>query len=291
MDGGAVLATHLGLLPDARVDDGGPSTGADFLALVHANAGHMPGIQQGSDGPAVPRLATGGLDPPAVEILRDRRRPLPLQVAVEHLSDNLRLFLDDRHPARGVPEPPDPALRLAFLGPVLHGRLQPPRGVIGRTAGMRDLDTQDEAVVGVRQIPPVRLPVQRDRVVVGDLEQFFQVTRLPHQPIRVVRDDVSEPALTRRPQQFVPARPLPLPAPRRATVVDEYVGLVHGEPATLGDLTADPLLAVDAGLVVVLRLGDPAVDRRRLAGCGAGGPCGALVAAHANECTNTGWPG
>nr|WSX82255.1 hypothetical protein OH826_30435 [Streptomyces sp. NBC_00899] len=51
------------------------------------------------------------------------------------------------------------------------------------------------------------------------------------------------------------------------------VGRVDHQPPALGDLPADPLLAVDARLVVVVRLGYAAVDRRRLTGDRGAGGC------------------
>lgn len=146
---------------------------------------------------------------------------------------------------------------------------------------MRYLDTEDEAVVGVGEVPPIRLAVEGDRLVVGDLEQLLQVPGLPHEPVGVVGDDVAEASVPGLLQQTVPAGPLPLAAPRRATVVDEDMGGVDDQAPALGDLAADALLAVDARLIVIVRLGYAAVDRRRLTGDGgAGGPWWACCATH-----------
>jgi hypothetical protein len=252
----------------------------------------VPGVEQRTDGAAVPRLAAGRADAPAVEVLRDGCRPLALEVAVEDLPDDLGLVLDDRHPVLGVAEPPHAALRLPLPRPVLHRGLQPPRGVVRGAAGVRDLDAEDEAVVGVGEVPPVRLAVERDGVVVGDLEQFLQVPGLPHEPVGVVGDDVPEAAIPGVFQQAVPAGPLPLAAPGRAAVVHEDVSGIDDEAAPVGDLTADALLTVDTGLVVIVRLGYAAVDRRRLTGDGGAGVApGGPVARHVNECTNEASPG
>ncbi|MFI0215511.1 hypothetical protein [Streptomyces lydicus] len=45
---------------------------------------------------------------------------------------------------------------------------------------MCHLDTQEEPVIGVCEIAAVRLAVQGDVVIVGDLQQLFQVARLTH---------------------------------------------------------------------------------------------------------------
>ncbi|MFG2098148.1 hypothetical protein [Streptomyces sp. NPDC048612] len=44
--------------------------------------------------------------------------------------------------------------------------------------------------IGVGEIAPIGLPVQGDVVVVCDLQQLLQVARLPHEAVRVVREDV-----------------------------------------------------------------------------------------------------
>lgn len=124
---------------------------------------------------------------------------------------------------------------------------------------------------------------------VGDLEQLLQVPWLPHQTVRVVGDGVAEVALPSLSQQLVPPRPPALAHPRRTAVVDVDMGGVYYEAPSLGDLAADPLLAVDTCLVVVVRLGYSAVDRRRFPGrvwCARNGP----FTSHGNERMNMGWP-
>lgn len=77
---------------------------------------------------------------------------------------------------------------------------------------MRGLNAEDEAVVGIGEVPPVRLAVKGDRAVAGYLEQLPQVPGLPLL------------------QQAIPAGPLPLAAPGGAAVVDEDVGGVDDDP-------------------------------------------------------------
>jgi hypothetical protein len=70
--------------------------------------------------------------------------------------------------------------------------LQPPGGVIRGPAGVGDLAAQVMAVIGVAQVPVPRVAVPDDPVIVGDLEQLRQVPRLPHEPVRVVDDDMPD---------------------------------------------------------------------------------------------------
>jgi hypothetical protein len=42
---------------------------------------------------------------------------------------------------------------------------------------MRDLDTQEKPVIRIGQFPVIRLSVQRDPVLIGNLGQFLQVGR------------------------------------------------------------------------------------------------------------------
>lgn len=75
---------------------------------------------------------------------------------------------------------------------------------------MCHFDTQEEPIIGVREITPVRLPMQRDVVIVRDLQQLFEIARLAHQPVRVVRQDVTNASLAGFREQSIPPRALPL---------------------------------------------------------------------------------
>jgi hypothetical protein len=73
-----------------------------------------------------------------------------------------------------------------------------------------------------------------------------------------------------------------VPAPRRTVVVDVDVNGLDAKPQTLSRLPADALLAVDAGLIVVIRLGDAAVDRAAFTLIG---PVGKQVVRFTAPCT------
>jgi hypothetical protein len=71
--------------------------------------------------------------------------------------------LDDRHRVRGVSIRALPrGVRTPVAGPVFQRVPQPPRGVIRRAAGVRDLDPQEKPIIRIGQIPAIRLPMQRN---------------------------------------------------------------------------------------------------------------------------------
>ncbi len=129
---------------------------------------------------------------------------------------------------------------------------------------MRDLDPQEEPVIRVREVPAVRLPMQRDVVLVGESEQFFQVAGLAHQPIRVIHDHMPYPPRPDRRQQRIPARTLAITPPGGAVVVHEHTPRHDHQAQPLGNLPAQPLLTIHPGLILIPGLRDPAIDRRRL---------------------------
>lgn len=102
-------------------------------------------------------------------------------------------------------------------------------------------------------------------MIVGDLQQLFEITRLPHEAVRVVREDVAHSAFTGLREKRVPPRPLALPLPRRPVVVHEHLVFGDHKAQTVGQFAADALLALHAGLVVVVHMRDAAVDRGGLA--------------------------
>jgi hypothetical protein len=156
-------------------------------------------------------------------------------------------------------------VRLAVLGAVDQRILQAPGGVVTRPAGVGHFDTEEEPVIGVRQIAVIGLAMESDVVVVRDLQQLFEVAWLPHQAVRAVRQDVPHLAIAGGFQQRIPPGALPVPLPRGAVVVDEHQTLRDGKSQPLAQFPADALLAVDARLVVVVDVGDTAVDGGRLA--------------------------
>lgn len=126
---------------------------------------------------------------------------------------------------------------------------------------MRYLDAEKEPVVRVGEITPVGLAVQRDVVLVGNVQELFEVVRLPHEPVRVVGEDVPHLAVADGFEQRVPPRALAVALPRGPVVVHEHQRVRHRKVQALGGVSADPFLTVNTRLVVVIRMRDAAVDR------------------------------
>lgn len=73
---------------------------------------------------------------------------------------------------------------------------------------MGHLNAEDEPVVGVREIAPVCLAVQKYALVVGYREEFCEVLGLPHEAVGVVDDDVADLSVCHRLEHFLPPEPL-----------------------------------------------------------------------------------
>jgi hypothetical protein len=129
---------------------------------------------------------------------------------------------------------------------------------------VRYLNPQKKSIIRIREITPVRLPMQRNIMLLRQGEEFFQVPGLAHQPIRVIHDHMPHPTRPDRLQQRVPPRTVPGPFPRRTIVIHQHTIRHDDQPEPLGDLPTQPLLAIHPGLILIPGIRDPAIDRRRL---------------------------
>jgi hypothetical protein len=64
-------------------------------------------------------------------------------------------------------------MRTPLPSPIRQRIPQPPRGVIRGAAGVRHLDPQKKPIIRVGQITTVRLPMQRNIMLLGQREEFF----------------------------------------------------------------------------------------------------------------------
>jgi hypothetical protein len=129
---------------------------------------------------------------------------------------------------------------------------------------MRHLNPQKKPIIRIRQIPTIRLPMQRNVMLIRQRQQFLQIPGLAHQPIRVIHNHMPHPTRPNHGQQRIPPRTPPSPLPRRTVVIHKHTPRRNDQPQPVGNRTAQPLLAIHSRLVLIPSTRHPAVDRRRL---------------------------
>ena len=93
----------------------------------------------------------------------------------------------------------------------------------------------------------------------GNLQQFLKVPRLPHQTVRMIHHNMPDPPVPGHLQKTVPAGPLPVSLPRRTVRVNQHMPRYQAQ--AFHNVTANAFLPVHAGLILILDMRHPAVDR------------------------------
>jgi hypothetical protein len=162
---------------------------------------------------ALPRHACRRQQPGLVPLPRDRGlirqpsqqiidslpqgAPLRLHPLRWHVRPVLLRLTRTRLPRLVTARKPEPGTATGGAAPLpkhLVASLDPPRRVIRRSSRVRHLDPQDVAIIRVRQIPrPVR--ADHPEPSIREVDQAFQVARLPKQPVDMPhRDPLAGPA-------------------------------------------------------------------------------------------------
>ncbi len=224
----------------------------------------MPGVQHRAHRVGLPQLPTPRDLPPPVEFSGDLTRAGPLQTPSIDPPDNHCFVLDDAHRVPGIPIRAFPRhVRPPVPGPVLQSVPQPPRGVIRGAAGMRHLDPQKKPIIRIRQITTIRLPMQRNIMLLRQRQEFLQIPRLTHQPIRVIHNHMPHPTHPDRLEQCVPPGTLPGPLPGRPVVVHQHRTRGDHQSPPLRHLTTQSILTIHPRLILIPSIRNPAIDRRR----------------------------